>query len=61
MDDIVKEYLLEAFAFIYVINSENASGIQLDTVRHLKVRNVFSFQISKKELNEQRCSCIAVT
>ena len=32
MDDIVKEYLPEAFAFIYVINSVNAGGIQNDRV-----------------------------
>ena len=42
MDDIVKEYLPEAFAFIYVINSGNAGGIQRDRVRHFKVRNAFS-------------------
>ena len=33
MDDMVKEYLPEAFAFIYVINSANAGGIQRDRVR----------------------------
>ena len=33
MDDMVKEYLPEAFAFIYVINSVNAGGIQRDRVR----------------------------
>ena len=44
MDDIVKEYLPEAFAFIYVINSENAGGIQRDRVRHFKMRNAFSLQ-----------------
>jgi len=33
MDDTVKEYLPEAFAFIYVINSVNAGGIQRDRVR----------------------------
>ena len=33
MDDTVKEYLPEAFAFIYVINSVNAGGIQQDRVR----------------------------
>ena len=32
MDDIVKTYLPEAFAFIYVINSANAGGIQRDRV-----------------------------
>ena len=33
MDDTVKEYLPNAFAFIYVINSVNAGGIQRDRVR----------------------------
>ena len=32
MDDMVNEYLPEAFAFIYVINSPNAGGIQQDRV-----------------------------
>lgn len=32
MDDMVKEYLPEAFAFIYVINIANAGGIQSDRV-----------------------------
>ena len=32
MDDMVKEYLPEAFAFIYVINTANAGGIQEDRV-----------------------------
>ena len=41
-DDIVKEYLPEAFAFIYIINSENAGGIPLDRVRHFKARSAFS-------------------
>ena len=44
MDDIVKEYFPEAFAFIYVINSDNAGGIQPDRVRHFKARNAFSLQ-----------------
>ena len=44
MDDIVKEYLPEAFAFIYVINSDNADGIKRDRVRHFKMRNAFSLQ-----------------
>ena len=33
MDDTVKEYLPNAFAFIYVINSVHAGGIQRDRVR----------------------------
>ena len=44
MDVIVKEYLPEAFAFIYVIKSDNAGGIQPDRVRHFKARNAFSLQ-----------------
>ena len=32
MDEIVKQYLPEAFAFIYVTNSTNAGGIQKDRV-----------------------------
>ena len=33
MNDMVKEYFPGAFAFIYVINSTNAGGIQEDRVR----------------------------
>ena len=32
MDDVVTHYLPEAFAFIYVINSANAGGVQKDRV-----------------------------
>ena len=32
MDGIVKQYLPEAFAFIYVINSANTGGVQKDRV-----------------------------
>ena len=32
MDEIVKQYLPQAFAFIYVINSANAGGVQKDRV-----------------------------
>lgn len=32
MDDIVVRYLPNAFAFIYVINSGNAGGVQKDRV-----------------------------
>ena len=32
MDKIVKQYLPEAFAFIYVINTPNAGGVQKDRV-----------------------------
>ena len=33
MTRMVKEYLPTAFAFIYVINSSNAGGLQPDRVR----------------------------
>jgi len=32
MDEIVTQYLPEAFAFIYVINSANSGGVQKDRV-----------------------------
>ena len=32
IEEIVTQYLREAFAFIYVINSGNAGGIQIDWV-----------------------------
>ena len=32
MDEIVTQYAAQAFAFIYVINSANAGGIQKDRV-----------------------------
>jgi len=32
MDEMVTQYLPQAFAFIYVINSTNAGGVQKDRV-----------------------------
>ena len=32
MDEVVTEYLPQAFGFIYVINSANAGGVQKDRV-----------------------------
>ena len=32
MDEIVTQYLPQAFAFLYVINSANAGGVQRDRV-----------------------------
>lgn len=32
MDEIVTQYLPQAFAFLYVINSTNAGGVQRDRV-----------------------------
>ncbi|KAL9964127.1 hypothetical protein ACROYT_G027711 [Oculina patagonica] len=52
MDDMVQEYLPKAFAFIYVINSANAGGIQEDRVEKLieQARNLSLDQ--QKELIE---------
>ena len=41
MDDMVKEYLPEAFLLIYVINNSNASGIPRERVRDVII-NRFS-------------------
>ena len=35
MTEMVKQYLSSAFAFIYVINSSNAGGLQPDRVHML--------------------------
>ena len=35
MDQIVTQYLPQAFAFIYVINSANAGGVQKDRVSNI--------------------------
>ena len=39
MDEIVTQYLPQAFAFIYVINSANAGGVQKDrvSIKHFNV------------------------
>ena len=37
MDEIVLNYLPNAFAFIYVINSSNAGGVQTDQVSKLLI------------------------
>ena len=36
MNEMVIQYLPEAFAFIYVINSSNAGGVQQDRVSTIK-------------------------
>ena len=37
MDEIVTQYLPQAFAFIYVINSANAGGVQKDRVSDIAI------------------------
>ena len=37
MDEIVLNYLPNAFAFIYVINNSNAGGVQTDQVSKLLI------------------------
>ncbi|XP_028411477.1 uncharacterized protein LOC114534129 [Dendronephthya gigantea] len=41
LDDVVSDYLLTAFCFVYVINSSNAGGVQSDRILKLleKVKN----------------------
>ena len=39
MDEMVIQYLPEAFAFIYVINSGNGGGVQKDRVSTLKTEH----------------------
>lgn len=39
MDKIVAQYLPKAFAFIYVINSANAGGVQKDRVNNIALVN----------------------
>ena len=39
MNEVVTEYLSQAFAFIYVINSANAGGVQKDRVSVNKKRH----------------------
>ena len=43
MDEEVVKYLPEAFAFIYVIKTDNAGGVQKDRV---SVRNNHNFQMT---------------
>ena len=40
MDEIVREYLPEAFKFIYVINCTNAGGVQKDRVSLIRKYNL---------------------
>ena len=37
MDGIVTQYLPQAFAFIYVINSANSGGVQKDRVSNIAI------------------------
>ncbi|XP_058949859.2 dual serine/threonine and tyrosine protein kinase-like isoform X1 [Pocillopora verrucosa] len=55
MDDIVKEYLPEAFAFIYVINSENAGGIQRDRVEKL-IEHARQISLDKQRESSSNCA-----
>ena len=53
MDDTVKEYLPNAFAFIYVINSVNAGGIQRDRVRDSSNIRIMHVDV------EMKASCLS--
>ena len=49
MDNIVVNYLPNAFAFIYVINSGMAGGVQKDRVRvfYKPLKHIFAFCSTK--------------
>ena len=49
MDNIVVNYLPNAFAFIYVINSSMAGGVQKDRVRvfYKPLKHIFAFCSTK--------------
>ena len=52
MDEIVTRYLPQAFAFIYVINSANAGGVQKDRVRMARyLPNYFPSQIWRVKMD----------
>ncbi|XP_022797833.1 uncharacterized protein LOC111336065 [Stylophora pistillata] len=55
MDDIVRKYLPEAFAFIYVINSENAGGIQRDRVEAL-IEHARQVSLDKQRESSSNCA-----
>lgn len=46
MDEVVIHYLPEAFAFIYVINSANAGGVQQDRVRTITKKKLEKYNSS---------------
>ena len=37
LNRVVTDYLLKAFCFLYVINSDNGGGVQKDRVSYLKM------------------------
>ena len=58
MDEIVTEYLPQAFAFIYTINSSNAGGVQKDRVSDELVKlNVKYTTICLLYIHHRRTCC----
>ncbi|XP_066024050.1 uncharacterized protein [Pocillopora verrucosa] len=55
MDDIVKGYLPEVFAFIYVIKSDNAGGIQRDRVEKL-IEHARQVSLDKQRESSSNCA-----
>ena len=55
MDEIVTQYLPQAFAFIYVINSANAGGVQKDRVRMHNIRQII-FCVKYGRVKMDTCS-----
>ncbi|XP_078379645.1 uncharacterized protein LOC144662657 [Oculina patagonica] len=59
MDDMVEEYLPEAFAFIYVINTASAGGIQRERVEKL-IGNARNASLKQQmELIGENASCVS--
>ena len=55
MDDIVTQYLPQAFAFIYVINSANAGGVQKDRVSSKYNQSLYLLQSVQRFTQHSTC------
>ena len=58
MDKMVVQYLPRAFAFVYVINSANAGGIQKDRVSILILFSSFYRYVPHGRLVRGRRDCV---
>ena len=58
MDKMVVQYLPKAFAFVYVINSANAGGIQKDRVSILILFSSFYRYVPHGRLVRGRRDCV---
>ena len=53
MDNIVVQYLPNAFAFIYVINSPMAGGVQKDRVSVTLVHNMKNINCPRRDFTQK--------